>query len=235
MSSGFFGFYAHGGMLAALLESGLRPRRLVGSSAGALVGGCFAAGVPIDTLRETLFSIDRQAFWDPAWGAGLLRGERMDALLRDMLPVTDIEALETSWAGSAWSVRTRETVVLDEGDLVHAIRASAAFPGMFQPVRIGDDWLLDGGIADRPGFATLQEGERTLYHHLSTRSPWRRKGELTHPLVDASISTLDLGAFRRLSPFSMSEGAAVWKEARERTLRALDAPYVPVGQKDPQA
>lgn len=230
MSSGFFGFYAHGGMLAALLESGLRPRRFVGSSAGALVGGCIAAGVSIDTLRETLFSMDRQAFWDPAWGAGILRGQRMDALLRKMLPVTDIEETETPWACSAWSVRTRETIVLEQGDLVHAIRASAAFPGMFQPVRIGEDWLLDGGIADRPGFATLQEGERTLYHHLSTRSPWRRKGELVHPAVDSTVTTLDLGAFRRLSPFSMSEGAAVWNEARERTYRALDAPYVALGR-----
>lgn len=159
----------------------------------------------------------------------------MDALLREMLPVTDIAGLKTPWACSAWSVRTRNTVVLEQGDLVHAIRASAAFPGMFQPVRIGDDLLLDGGISDRPGFSTLHEGERTLYHHLSTRSPWRRKGELTHPVVDSSITTLDLGAFRRLSPFSMSEGASVWNEARERTLRALDAPYVALGRQDLRA
>lgn len=230
MSSGFFGFYAHGGMLEALLESGLRPQRLVGSSAGALVGGCVAAGVDIETLREVLFTIDRHAFWDPAPGVGLLRGERMDALLREVLPVTDIAALPTPWACSAWSLRTRKTAVLDRGDAVHAIRASAAFPGMFQPVRIEKDWYLDGGIADRPGFEGLAPQERTLYHHLSTRSPWRRKGQLTHPSVDEHTFILDLGAFRRLSPFSMSAGAAVYQEAKERTLRALASPYVALGR-----
>jgi len=217
-------------MLSALFEAGLRPRRYMGSSAGALVGGCFAAGVDVETLREVLFTIDRHAFWDPAFGAGLLRGARMDALLRDVLPVTDIASLATPWACSAWSVRTRETAVLDRGDVVHAIRASAAFPGMFQPVRIGKDWFLDGGISDRPGFESLGVGERTLYHHLSTRSPWRRRGQLVHPPVGEHIFTLDLGAFRRLSPFSMAEGALVFQEAKERTLRALELPYVPLGR-----
>lgn len=230
MSSGFFGFYTHGGMLSALLEVGLHPRRIVGSSAGALVGGCIASGVAIDTLREVLFSIDRQAFWDPAPGAGLLRGERMDALLREVLPVTSIENLPTPWACSVWSLRSRRTVVLDRGDAVRAIRASAAFPGMFQPVRIADDYFLDGGIADRPGFEGLAPQERTLYHHLSTRSPWRRKGQLTHPFVDEHTFILDLGAFRRLSPFSMSAGAAVFQEAKERTFRALESPYVALGR-----
>jgi len=224
MSSGFFGFYAHAGMLEALLEAGLRPQRMVGSSAGALVGGCVAAGVDIQTLRDILFSIDRQAFWDPAFGGGLLRGERMDALLRDALPITTIEDLPTTWACSAWSLKSRSTVVLDRGDAVHAIRASAAFPGMFQPVRIGDDRFLDGGIADRPGFESLEMGERTLYHHLSTRSPWRRKVQLTHPPMRENTLVLDLGAFRRLSPFNMAAGAQVYQEAKERTLRALERP-----------
>ena len=55
MSSGFFSFFAHAGMLAALVDRGLKPAKLTGSSAGALVGGCYASGCSIDELKEQLF------------------------------------------------------------------------------------------------------------------------------------------------------------------------------------
>ena len=50
LSSGFFGFFAHTGVLAALLDAGLVPARVSGSSAGALVGGLWAAGLEMVSL-----------------------------------------------------------------------------------------------------------------------------------------------------------------------------------------
>jgi len=59
MSSGFFGFYAHAGALSALLDAGLSPAALSGSSAGALVTGLYAGGVSPDAMRDTLARLRR--------------------------------------------------------------------------------------------------------------------------------------------------------------------------------
>ena len=57
MSSGFFSFYAHTGMLHSLTGAGFVPRSVAGSSAGALVGGAWAAGLPASTLAERLVAL----------------------------------------------------------------------------------------------------------------------------------------------------------------------------------
>lgn len=225
LSAGFFGFYAHGGMVSALETLGLRPTRIVGASAGAIVGGCVASGAELSDLQAFLFYLRRTDFWDPSAGAGLLRGERFDRMLRALMPTTRVEDFETEFSCSAWSLRERRSVPLSAGDVVPSIRASAAFPLLFQPVDIDGERYLDGGIGDRPGFVSLAPTERTLYHHLSTRSPWRmRGGASVMPPTGPSVLPLDLGSFRRLGPFSLGDGPKVWAEARERALRALTVP-----------
>lgn len=224
LSSGFFGFYTHGGMLSALEEAQLVPRRMVGSSAGAIVGGCIASGVPLSEFRSFLFYLKRKDFWDPQWGPGLLRGGRFDELLRKLMPTTERAEFQTPFSCSGWSLEDRCSKELAYEDVVSCIRASAAFPGLFQPVRIQSSSYLDGGIGDRPGFSNLQENEWTLYHHLSTRSPWRTRRGAQAPVTPPNVLTLDLGSFRRLGPFSLDEGPLVWAQARERTLRALEEP-----------
>src|SRR5512138_1576520 len=75
MSSGFFGFFAHAGVVSVLEEEGLTPARICGSSAGALVGGLWAAGVRAARIREELLALRREHFWDVGGpGLGLLRG-----------------------------------------------------------------------------------------------------------------------------------------------------------------
>ena len=222
MSSGFFGFFAHGGMLEALEESGLRPARVVGSSAGALASGAVASGLPIAEFKRVLSTTRREDFWDRAPGFGLLRGGRFDAILREIFPETTIEALSTPFACSVFDVKRRKTVVVDRGDLVHAVRASCAFPLLFQPVAIDGVHYLDGGILDRPAFDCLAPDEFALVHHLATRSPWRlKKGPRPAPVREGSI-IMDLGPFTRLHPWALEKGPSVWEDARERTLRWLE-------------
>ena len=230
MSSGFFGFYAHGGMLSALVDSGLTPDRVVGSSAGALIGGCFAAGLSVRQIRELLFDLGRDDFWDPGIGFGLLAGRRMDDLLRQALPVDCFEETSVPFACSAWHLRTRTTEILDTGDLPRALRASAAFPLLFQPVRVGDGLYLDGGIDDRPAFAPLGDGERTLYHHLATRSPWRRgEGARLDAPTRTGVVSVDLGTLPRVGPFRLHEGRRAWRVRRQWMLRRVEEQVVDPG------
>ncbi len=166
LSSGFFGFFAHAGVLTALLDAGLAPARLSGSSAGALVCGGYAAGVDPPTFQAEMLKVKKSDFWDPGLGFGLLKGRRFHALLETMLPVHEIENGRLPLSISVFDVWGFRTRVLETGDLVSAIRASCAVPLMFHPVWIDRRPYLDGGARDRPGWAGMPADMRTLYHHL---------------------------------------------------------------------
>src|SRR5215831_14799966 len=70
LSSGFFGFFAHAGVMSVLEEEGLLPGRVCGSSAGALVGGLWAAGVAARRICDELLALRREHFWDVRPGLG---------------------------------------------------------------------------------------------------------------------------------------------------------------------
>ena len=224
MSSGFFGFYAHTGMLQTLTErAGVRPTLVTGASAGALVGGAWGAGLEPAQLAERLAGLRRDDFWDPGLGVGLLRGRKFDELLRDLLPVHAIERCEVPVAISVFDIVARKTHVLRAGDLSAAIRASCAVPGMFHPVWIGKRAYWDGGILDRSGLAGIPSGERVLTHHLLAKSPWGT--ELAIPRR-AGMVTLVLDGLPRSGPYKIPAGHQALALAREATKRALDMTIV---------
>jgi len=227
MSSGFFSFFAHTGMLSVLEERALVPTRISGSSAGALVGGAFAAGLSTARLEAELTGLERRDFWDPRPGLGLLRGRLFDARLRAMLPVSTFEACRIPAAVSVFDVRTRATEVRSSGDLALAIRASCTVPVLFHPVWAGRRPLLDGGILDRPGLAGMPAGQRVLFHHIVSRSPWRKADSegLRIPQRENMV-TLKIHGLPRSGPFRLGEGRRALALAREATRRALTKPIV---------
>jgi len=222
MSSGFFSFFAHTGMLHTLTRLA-RPRLVTGSSAGALVGGAFAAGLEPEHLAERLVGLRRDDFWDPAPGAGLLRGRKFDTLLRELLPVGALEHCQLPVAISVFDIVSRKTHVMRAGDLSAAIRASCAVPALFHPVWIQRRAYWDGGILDRPGLAGIPAGERVLFHHIAAKSPWR-----THVAIPrrAGMVTLVLEGLPRSGPFKLDAGHRALELAREATKRALDSAIV---------
>ncbi len=225
LSSGFFSFFAHGGLIAALQEAGLRPARITGSSAGALTGACWAAGLDARELRDRLLALQKQDFWDPAPGLGLLRGERFRTLLRDMLPVSRFADTAIPLALSAWDGLARKTRVLEDGDLVPAVYASCAVPLMFQPARIDGLWLWDGGIGDRAGIAGAGLDDRVFYHHIASRSPWRRPGSpaLKIPARD-NLQALVISDLPRCGPERLRFGREAFERALAAAREALRAP-----------
>jgi NTE family protein len=231
LSSGFFGFFAHAGVVSVLEEEGLVPDRLCGSSAGALVGGLLAAGLPAARICEELLALRRQDFWDPRPGLGLLRGARFRDRLEALLPVSTFEACHRPLAVSAWDPLARQTVVLRSGPLAPAIQASSAVPFLFQPVRLGGRWLLDGGVADRhglagaPGPAPGAPAPRLLYHHLTSRSPWRRAGSPALAVPDRpGLVAVALQDLPRSGPFRLERGAEAMARAAEGMRAALGGP-----------
>jgi NTE family protein len=225
LSSGFFGFFAHAGVVSVLEEEGLLPSRIVGSSAGALVGGLWAAGIPARRLREELLALRREHFWDPWPGIGLLRGRLFRTRVESILPVRTFEECPIPIAVSAYDVLGFRTAVLERGALAPALHASCAAPVLFQPVRIGARLYSDGGVLDRHGLAALGPGERVLYHHLTSRSPWRRRNSpaLRVP-ARPELRAVALEGLPRLGPFRLDRAAEAMEQAAEGMRAALSRP-----------
>lgn len=228
MSSGFFAFYAHCGVLAALEEQGLLPSHISGSSAGALVGGAWAAGVDATSLRRTLLSLQRQDFWDPAPGPGLLRGRRFVQQLETLLPTERFEQCRTSLAVSAFDLRRRRTAVLRKGKLARSIAASCAVPLLFHPVWIDGRPHVDGGVKDRHGMAGM-DAQRVFYHHIASRSPWRNPHSPALKIPHRpGLKALSISGLPRVGPFRLENGERAFTQAYQSMREALELPATAV-------
>ena len=223
MSSGFFAFYAHTGFLSVLEDEGLLPARVSGSSAGALVTGTWAAGITAESFWGQLLQIERGDFWDPRLGWGFLAGQRFQERLAAMLPVQTFAECRVPLAVSLFDVRTRTTTVRTHGPLADSLRASCAVPGLFHPVRIEGRLYLDGGVADRPGLAGVPTGSRVLFHHIESRSAWRRRSDMAIPFR-SNMQTVVLKDLPRSGPFALENGRRAFHAARLQTRRALERP-----------
>lgn len=225
LSSGFFGFFAHAGLIAALESRGLRPAFVTGASAGALAGGFYAAGLDASTLENRLMGLEKADFWDPWPGLGLLRGKKFDRLLRQWLPVQRFEDCAIPLAVSAFDVVGRKTRVLRSGDLASGIRASCSVPLMFQPVWLHGRPHLDGGARDWAGIAGMPDGLPVLYHHLPLRLPWLSlPGTVTGLPTRDAMRTIRIHGLPAPRPDDLGPAPAAFEHARVATLALLDGP-----------
>ena len=154
LSAGFFGFYHHAGVVAALAEAGIRPCRLTGNSAGALIGGMLASGLTPDEIRNALFTLKRQDFWDVhvpvgPGGISLLAGHRLKGLLGSTLQVHDFASCKIPLTVGVYNIDSGRMAYLDIGSLVKAVYASLAIPYLFAPETIGGQRYWDGGFAEK--------------------------------------------------------------------------------------
>lgn len=140
---------AHVGVLKVFAEEGVRVECVAGTSAGALVGGALAAGMPIEEIEQ----FGRSLRWRDFGRMTLSRlGVQSNAFLEDYVrehfPRTRFEELPVPFAAVATDLRTGAMVVLrDEGDLGFAVRASCAIPGWYVPVTDAEGrQLVDGGL-----------------------------------------------------------------------------------------
>lgn len=139
--------YAHIGVLQALDEAGLRPDLVVGTSIGAIIGAAYAAGVPPDELWRRANTMQVSALADVTFrGPGFVKGEALAHWARDLVGLQPLERFPLRFAAVATDVDRGLAYVITHGDAGQALRASAAIPGLFLPVRSGGSVLVDGGV-----------------------------------------------------------------------------------------
>lgn len=138
------------GVLKVLQEEEIPIDLIAGTSIGALIGALYAAGVPIKSIEEVARDVDWKKMAqlvDPVLPtAGLIDGSKISNYFAQILPVQTFEELQIPLAMTATDVTTGETVILRRGNLIEALRAAIAFPGIFTPVSCDNRFLVDGGL-----------------------------------------------------------------------------------------
>ena len=151
LGSGAARGWAHIGVIEALLEMGIVPDIVCGTSMGALVGAAYV------TERLTQLRVRVESFgWREIASlldvrvstGGLIGGVRIEAFLRDLGISMPIESCSKRFAAVATDLATGREVWLETGPIDKAVRASIGIPGVFSPIRMNDAWLLDGGLVN---------------------------------------------------------------------------------------
>ena len=143
--------WSHIGVMLELGDHGIHPDVVAGTSIGAVVGGCYAAGKfkHVEMFARSLTKKSVFSMLDVSFsGVGLLGGARLRRRLHQALDGLRLEELEKGFAAVATEVGTGHEIWLTRGDAVEAICASYALPGIFEPVRINGRWLFDGALVN---------------------------------------------------------------------------------------
>lgn len=151
---------AHIGVLRTLGAAGLPLDGIVGTSIGALVGAAYAAG-QLEALERTVRALDLPdvlRMFDPVWPrSGLLSGERAAEQLSSLLGDWRIEDLAIPFAAVAVDLVTGEEIVIREGRVADAIRASISIPGVFVPYSHASRQLVDGALRNPVPVSVLEQ------------------------------------------------------------------------------
>lgn len=148
LSGGAARGFAHLGVLKVLSEHDIPIDYIAGTSAGSIAGAALASGLSIDEIIEmgkkvSWFNMARFSF-SPK---GLLSNAPMGEFFSRIFPYKNFEDLPIPFAAIACDLETGEEIVLKEtGDLITAVRASCAIPGVFVPIEYEGRMLIDGGV-----------------------------------------------------------------------------------------
>ncbi len=139
----------HVGVLAELEREGIPIDFVAGVSAGSIVGASYCAGLPMNQIRKLAISLGWRNVASLTWPRhGLVSFAKIEILLEEWLGNLDIRDLAIPFATVVTDLDRGEQVVLREGRLATAVRASCSVPGIVTPVEMDGCCYCDGGVSD---------------------------------------------------------------------------------------
>jgi len=147
LGGGFARGFAHLGVLQVFEENHIAISHIAGTSVGSILGAAYASGAPLAQIMATCRTLKFRdiARWHVS-RLGLASNHRLADLIDRVFLSQTFEKLRIPMAVVATNLNSGEAVVFTEGNMIDPIRASCAFPGIFEPVEIGTRWLVDGGL-----------------------------------------------------------------------------------------
>jgi len=164
LGGGFARGFAHLGVLKVFEQHHIRISHIAGTSVGSVFGAAYASGAPLARILATSRTI---RFRDIArWSVsrlGLASNHRLADIIERVFDSKQFEDMRIPLAVVATDLTSGDPVVFRQGPLVEAIRASCAYPGLFEPIQLGTRWLADGGlVAPVPTQAARHLGARLV-------------------------------------------------------------------------
>ena len=152
---------SHIGVLKVLEEHSIFPDVITGTSIGALIGALYAGGIKIGDIEQFALRLDFKRLVLLADMtlplSGLIGGKRVISLLKSILGDLTFSQLKYDFACVATDIETGEQIVIHDGSLIEAIRASISLPGIFTPVCIKGRYLVDGGLVNEVPVSVCRE------------------------------------------------------------------------------
>ncbi|GAB4116331.1 MAG: hypothetical protein Kow00103_11910 [Candidatus Caldatribacteriota bacterium] len=144
---------AHIGVIETLEAYHIPIDMIAGTSMGALIGSIYASGVPIKKIKRIAMQVKKRApfiIFDPTLPfSGLVSGKRIDEMLEKIaLKNKSFSDLKIPFAAISTDLTSGAKVILNQGSVLKAVRASISIPGIFIPVKYQERYLVDGGIVD---------------------------------------------------------------------------------------
>ena len=144
---------AHIGFLMEMKQLGLWPDLLTGTSAGGIVGALVAAGLELEAIATFWGQLNlSQLFSLPGSKPAVMDNAKAEALLESFIGRPTFADLHLPLALVTVDLVSRQEVILDEGDVVTAVLATAAFPVLSPPIQRNGMTLIDGGVLNNVPF-----------------------------------------------------------------------------------
>jgi NTE family protein len=159
LGSGSARGWAHIGAIEAIEEAGIPIHCIAGTSIGAFVGAVYATG-HLASLKEFALQMDWKkvlSYFDVVFPkSGFMDGKKVHELFSIHTDAKTFDDFKIPIKMIATNLKTGKKVVLDSGNIIEGIRASVSVPGVFTPVKRGDQWLVDGGLVDPVPVSTVR-------------------------------------------------------------------------------
>jgi len=185
---------AHLGVLKVLLRENIPIHLVTGSSIGSLIGALFAAGADINMLEKISCSLHQKQLVDVVVPRlGLIKGDKIETLVRLLTKNMTFQDLAIPLYVVAVDIERGELVVLEEGSVAEAVRASISMPGVFQPKRLNGRVFVDGAVLNRvPADVARQKGAQIVIGVDLKEDPRTRKPKPVENIFDVILTSIDL-------------------------------------------
>ncbi|MBD3808552.1 MAG: patatin-like phospholipase family protein, partial [Epsilonproteobacteria bacterium] len=139
--------FAHIGVIKVLEQNGIKPNIITGTSAGAVIGTLYATGMGSIELQQKAMDIESDRLMDFTLSTdGFIKGVALQNFINRSVQNKPIQNLKIPLGIVATNKNTGATAVFTSGNTGQAVRASASVPNVFQAVKIGSNFYIDGGL-----------------------------------------------------------------------------------------